>query len=161
MEFYQSVGYLLFGTRLRRLSESFINDVNKIYRSHKIHFDASWFPVFYLLSEDGEVSIRNISDTLHISHSAASQMVSNLKEKGLVKSVVSKKDARHKVVTFTAKGEKLLHKVQPVWIAMRKAMEELSNESADGKKVLTALIAFEDGLSNKSVFERIEQKLKQ
>jgi DNA-binding MarR family transcriptional regulator len=143
------------------MSELFINDVNKIYRSHKIHFDASWFPVFYLLSESEEVSIRNISDTLHISHSAASQMVSNLQEKGLVKSVVSKKDARHKVVTFTAKGEKLLHKVQPVWNAMEKAMEELGKETAEGRKMLNALIAFEDSLKEKSVFERIEQKLKQ
>lgn len=160
MEFYQSVGYLLFGTRLKRLSESFLKDVNRIYRSHKIRFDASWFPVFYLLSENEEVSIRNISDALRISHSAASQLVSNLQQKGLVKSVVSKEDARHKVVTFTAKGERLLQQVQPVWNALKEAMEELGNESGEGKKMLAALIAFENSLQQQSVYERIEQKLK-
>ena len=159
MELYQSVGYLLFGTRLKRLSETFLSDVNRIYRKHKIRFEASWFPVFYLLSEQREVSIKQIADALHISHSAASQLISSLQGKGLVKSEVSSSDARHKVVAFTAKGERLLQQVLPVWQAMQQAMEELSSESAASKKLLHALTAIENNLAEKSVFERMEEKL--
>ena len=61
------------------------------------------FLCFIFCQKEGEVSIRRISNELYISHSAASQMVSSLQEKGYVKSKVSKEDARHKVVTFTAK----------------------------------------------------------
>jgi len=160
MNFYQSLGYLFFGTRLKRLSEVFLNDVNKIYKKHKISFDASWFPVFYLLSEHGEVSIRHISNELRISHSAASQMVSSLQQKGFIRSTVSKTDARHKAVTFTAKGQKLLQKVQPVWTALQKAMEELGNESIQSKKVLGALTALENNLQKDSVYERVQKKMK-
>lgn len=160
MNFYQSLGFLFFGTRLKRLSEAFLNDINKVYKKHKISFDASWFPVFYLLAEDGEVSIRAISNELRISHSAASQMVSSLQQKGFIKSTVSKKDARHKVVTFTAKGQKLLQKVQPVWNALQQAMEELSSETVQSKKILEALTAMENNLQKKSVFERVEHKMK-
>ncbi len=159
MELYQSVGYLLFGTRLKRLSETFLSDVNRLYRKHKIRFEASWFPVFYLLSEQREVSIKQIAEALHISHSAASQMVSSLQEKKLVKSEISSSDARHKVVAFTAKGERLLQQVLPVWQAMQQAMEELSSASPASKQLLKALTSIENNLAQKSVFLRIEEKL--
>ena len=160
MNFYQSLGFLFFGTRLKRLSEAFLNDVNKIYRKHKINFDASWFPVFYLLSKNGEVSIREISNELRISHSAASQMVSSLQQKGFIKSAVSKTDARHKAVTFTAKGQKLLQKVQPVWQALQEAMDDLSKENTQSKKLLDALTALENNIQQKGVYDRVQDKLK-
>ncbi len=159
MNFYRNLGFLVFGSRLRRLSEAFLSDVNNIYKSHKIPFDAAWFPVFYILSQEGEVSIRQISNELGISHSAASQMVSSLQEKGLIKSTVSKKDARHKVVAFTVKGQKLLQKIQPVWDALQKAMNELGGGAAESGKILLALTQIEDKLQEKALFERIEDHL--
>ncbi len=159
MNFYRDLGFLVFGSRLRRLSEAFLSDVNSIYKAHKIPFDAAWFPVFYILSVEGEVSIRKISDELSISHSAASQMVSSLQEKGLIKSTVSKKDARHKVVAFTPKGQKLLQKIQPVWKGLQQAMEELAGGEAESKLVLTALAQIEDKLQEKTLLERIEAYL--
>lgn len=143
MNFYQPLGFLVFGSRLKRLGDTFLNEVNKIYRSHNISFDASWFPVFYILSQKEEVSIREISNDLNVSHSAISQLISSLQQKGLIKSVVSKKDARHKVITFTIKGQKLLVKIQPVWTALQQAMEQLANENIQSKKILEALTAIE------------------
>lgn len=160
MNFYQTVGYLFFGTRLKRLSEFYISDVNKIYQKHKINFDASWFPVFYILSRDKEVSIRKISNELYISHSAASQMVSSLQEKGFVRSKVSKEDARHKVVTFTAKGEKMLEKVKPVWDTLNKVMEDVIAESPASKKLLQSLSSFENSLLEQGLYARVEKELK-
>jgi DNA-binding MarR family transcriptional regulator len=159
MNFYQDLGFLVFGSRLKRLGDTFINDVNSIYKDHKIEFDASWFPVFYILSQKKEVSIKEISDDLKVSHSAISQLISSLQQKGLIKSVVSKKDARHKAITFTAKGEKLLQKILPVWNALEKAMNELVEESASSKKILKALTAIESGIKEKNLFERIDVHL--
>lgn len=159
MNFYQSLGHLVFGSRLKRLSETYINDVNSIYKKHRIPFDASWFPVFYILSQKKEVSIREISNELNISHSAASQLVSGLQEKGLIRSAVSKIDARHKVVKFTAKGEKLLQRIEPVWNALQKAMEELTGEGINSKKILDGLTEMEKNMDSKSLLERIENHL--
>lgn len=160
MNFYQQLGFLVFGSRLKRLGDTFLNDVNKIYRSHNIQFDASWFPIFYILSEKGEVSIKEISNDLNVSHSAISQLVTNLQQKGLIRSVVSKKDARHKVIAFTTKGQKLLEKIIPVWNALQQAMEELSNENTQSKKILDTLTAMEKNLQSETVFERVEKILK-
>ena len=159
MSFYQDIGLLVLGSRLKRLGDTFINDVNKIYRDHKIEFDASWFPVFYILSQRKEISIKEIADDLKVSHSAISQLTSSLQQKGLIKSVISKKDARHKAITFTVKGAKLLQKIKPVWKALEKAMNELVEESANSKKILKALMAIETGLQNKNFFERIDAHL--
>jgi len=160
MNFYQQLGFLVFGSRLKRLGDTFLNDVNKIYKSHNIQFDASWFPVFYILSQKEEVSIKEISDDLNVSHSAISQLITSLQQKGLIRSVVSKKDARHKAITFTAKGQKLLTRIQPVWNALLQAMEELANENTQSKKVLEALTALEKNLQSEPVFERVEKKMK-
>jgi DNA-binding MarR family transcriptional regulator len=159
MNFYQDIGFLVFGSRLKRLGDTFINDVNHIYKDHNIPFDASWFPVFYILSRKKETSIKAIADELNVSHSAISQLVSSLQQKGYIKSVVSKKDARNKAITFTVKGEKLLERIQPVWNALEKAMEELARESAHSKKILKALTAMESGIKNKDLFERINRHL--
>jgi len=160
MNFYQSLGFLVFGSRLKRLSDTFLNDVNLVYRSYNISFDASWFPVFYILSQKTEVSIKEISDELNVSHSAISQLIANLQEKGLIKSVVSKKDARHRVITFTSKGVKLLQKIKPVWDALQQAMEELVNENEQSKKILEALTAMEKSIQKTGVFHRVEKILK-
>jgi DNA-binding MarR family transcriptional regulator len=159
MNFYQDLGFLVFGSRLKRLGDTFINDVNRIYKDNRIDFDASWFPVFYILSKKKEISIKEIADDLKVSHSAISQLISSLQNKGLIKSVVSKKDARHRVITFTAKGEKLLQKIQPVWNALEKAMNELAEESAHSKKILKSLTGLESGIKEKSLFERIDAHL--
>jgi DNA-binding MarR family transcriptional regulator len=159
MNFYQTLGFLVFGSRLKRLGDSFLQDVNKVYQSHKIGFDASWFPVFYLLSRQKQVSIRDIAGALEISHPAASQLVSGLQEKGLVQAAVSKKDARKKMVSFTAKGEKLQQKIEPVWAALQDAMVALAAEGRKSKAVLQALTELEENQQQQSLFQRIEAQL--
>ena len=159
MSFYQSLGYLVFGSRLRRLSEAFLADVNRIYAEHDLLFDAAWFPVFYILSRQETVSIKDISEELGISHSAVSQLVSSLQQKGLTKTTTADDDARKKVVSFTAKGKKLQQQVQPVWDALQQAMEALANEGRHSKTILTAIEEIEQGLQNESVFNRVQSIL--
>ncbi len=41
MNFYQNLGYLVLGSRLRRLSEAFLSEINRVYQNEGIDFDAS------------------------------------------------------------------------------------------------------------------------
>ena len=54
MSIYKKTGVLLFGTRLKRLSDKFLSDLSKIYKDEDIRFEAGWFPVFYLLDSHGK-----------------------------------------------------------------------------------------------------------
>jgi DNA-binding MarR family transcriptional regulator len=159
MSFYESLGFLVFGSRLRRMSEAFLADINKIYAAHKLSFDAAWFPVFYILSRQETVSIKDISDELGISHSAVSQLLSSLQEKGFIKTATANDDARKKVVTFTAKGKKLQQQIVPVWNAIKLAMEALVQEGQHSKTILTAIAEIEQGLQRESVFDRVQHHL--
>lgn len=161
MQFYREAGFLVLGSRLRRIGDNFINDVNKTYAAHDIDFDAAWFPVFYILSNKKEVSIIEIATDLNLSHSAVSQMVKNLSEKGLLKSRSSKVDARQKAISFTAKGSKLFLKIKPVWNALQQAMEELFETKNKSNNILQLLTDMEVNLNKESLYSRIENKLSQ
>lgn len=154
MNFYQSVGSLVLGTRFRRLSEYFLNEVNKTYKRLGINFEASWFGVFYLLDTKTEVSIKDISETLEISHSAVSQLVKMLVLKNLVVFENSKNDARKKIIHFTPEGVLLLTQIKPVWDALEKAMNELLQQE-NCIQLLDNIVSLETALNKTSLIERI------
>ncbi|HEY9260231.1 MarR family winged helix-turn-helix transcriptional regulator [Chitinophaga sp.] len=159
MSFYPSLGYLVFGSRLRRLSEYFLMEVNKVYEQAGIPFDASWFPVFYLLSKQQPMPMIDISEQLEISHSAVSQMVTNLKKKGLLKTTPCKEDGRRQLVAFSKKGEELLQQIQPVWAAITEAMNELVMENKQSQQILAAIAQIEQSVQQTSLADRIKQQL--
>ncbi|RAJ02470.1 DNA-binding MarR family transcriptional regulator [Chitinophaga skermanii] len=156
MSFYPTLGYLVFGTRLRRLSEYFLAEVNKVYEQQGIAFDASWFPVFYLVANHPEPpTLMDMATQLEVSHSAVSQLVTNLKSKGLVKTSKCKDDGRRQLVVLTKKGTEMLATVQPIWDAIAQAMENLSDEGAHSKLVLQAVAEIEQAVEKTSLSERI------
>ena len=61
---YQDLGFLILGSRLRRMSEYFLSEVNKVYQVVGVPFEASWFPLFFILAREKEVSIRQAADEL-------------------------------------------------------------------------------------------------
>ncbi|GEP92775.1 DNA-binding transcriptional regulator, MarR family [Chitinophaga terrae (ex Kim and Jung 2007)] len=159
MSFYPSLGYLVFGSRLRRLSEYFLMEVNKVYEQQGIPFDASWFPVFYLLSQHQPVSMIEIAEQLEISHSAVSQMITNLKKKGLVKTTPCKEDGRRQLVAFSKKGEEMLQQIRPVWAAITAAMDELVASNKQSQQVLAGIAQIEQSVQIKPLSERIREQL--
>lgn|SRR5690554_3366834 len=155
MDIYEALGPLIFGSRLRRLSEHFIAEVNKAYHEQGIHFDASWFPVFYLLSKNPAISIRELSDTLQVSHSAVSQLISNLKRRRLVDSTASGNDARRQLVQLSADGMALLHRIKPIWDAISSVFMQMQNEDEAIAHLIPGITAMEQLFSEKALSERI------
>jgi DNA-binding MarR family transcriptional regulator len=159
MNFYESLGYLVLGSRLRRLSESFLSEINKTYQAAGIDFDASWFPVFYLLSKNGSLSIKELSDITGVSHPAASQLVTNLKAKKLLKTTTCADDGRRQLVQLTKAGHTLLAQILPVWEALSCTMEELVADDTECKQLLSAITALENKFRGASLSEKIGEKL--
>lgn len=155
MEFYSQLGYLVFGSRLRRLSGYFLSEVNKIYHSQGIEFDASWFPVFYLLSKQPDVALVDIAAQLQTSHSAVSQLISSLNKKGLIHLSRSSEDGRKQLVSLSPDGEALLKQIQPIWEAIEKSMEELPSEDARIAPVLSSISAMESAFKKNTLSERV------
>jgi DNA-binding MarR family transcriptional regulator len=159
MNFYESLGYLVFGSRLRRLSEAFLSEINKTYQAAGIEFDASWFPVFYLLLNNGSLSIKELSDATGVSHPAASQLVTSLKSKKLLKTTTCTDDGRRQLVQLTKAGHALLEKILPVWEALSLTMEELIAADAECQPLLPAITAIEKAFRSVNLSDKISQKL--
>ena len=151
MGFYSSLGYLVFGSRLRRLSEYFLMEVNKVYEQAGIPFEASWFPVFYILGQQQPIPLIDIAEQLEVSHSAVSQLVTSLKKKGLVKTAPCPEDGRRQLVMLSKKGEELLEQVQPVWKAITSAMTDLTDEDRYSRQMLEAVTAIEQRVQEESL----------
>ncbi|MBD1395444.1 MarR family winged helix-turn-helix transcriptional regulator [Mucilaginibacter glaciei] len=159
MNLYQSLGYLVFGSRLRRMSEAFLTEINRIYQGKGIDFDASWFPVFYLLSKNDSLSIKELSEQTGVSHPAASQLITNLKSRELVETTVSTDDGRKQLVQFTDKGLALLTQILPVWDAITISMTDLADSDPKIAEILPALSALEDNFKVFNLSGKVIAKL--
>lgn len=149
MNFYKAAAGLILGTRLKRLSDRFLQEVGQIYQELEIEFEPSWFPVFFLLREKGNLSMTDIASAMDVSHSAISQMISSLRKRELIQLVEDPQDARRKKVSLTPMGENLLQKVTPVWRSMQLAMPSLWGSEAQQMEFLEGLDALEDRLAQK------------
>jgi DNA-binding MarR family transcriptional regulator len=159
MNLYQRLGFLVLGSRLRRISDSFLSEITRAYQNEGIEFDASWFPVFYLLAENDSLSIKELSEQTEVSHPAASQLITGLKNKGLVTTTTCADDGRKQLVTFTAKGRELLTRVQPVWDAILLSMQEVLSDEPQTRQLLAAITSLEKAFQTTPLSERIDRHL--
>jgi DNA-binding MarR family transcriptional regulator len=155
MNFYQELGPLVFGTRLKRLSDYFLSEINKVYNDLDIPFEASWFGVFYLLDKHDRLSIYEIAEILDVSHSAISQLVKVLQEKQLLVLTPSKDDGRRKDIQFSEEGKVLLKKIKPVWSALSLTM----NSFLEDNDVLQKLIFVEKKFGDLALNERVKTNI--
>lgn len=160
MIFYREAGELIFGSRLKRISERFLMDVSKIYKSLNIPFEVSWFPLFYLLNERGKLSVTEIARELEITHSAVSQLVTILQKKKLILFLNDKNDKRKRLIHFTQKGRNLMNTISPVWDSMRRAVQNLFSEGVNSTILLTALDELEESMERVSVYERLLSEIR-
>jgi DNA-binding MarR family transcriptional regulator/GNAT superfamily N-acetyltransferase len=160
VDFYRQTGELIFGTRLKRISEKFLTDVSKVYKVLDIPFEVSWFPIFYLLNQKGALSVTEIARELQITHSAVSQWVNVLQKKKLIKFINDANDRRKRLVDFTAKGSRLIPTLEPIWESMTKAMQNLMAEGKDSVNLLDALSQLEDSVEKESLYARIIREVR-
>lgn len=161
MNFYESLGFLVFGSRMRRLSESFLLELNKVYHNLDLDFEASWFPMFFLVSNQHPVSLNDIARQLEISHSAVSQLASVLKKKGLITSVKSQIDERKQLLALSKAGLTLKIELAPVWLAITETMQSLFAENQESACLLAAISVFEARLQSGNLNKLIQERYRQ
>jgi DNA-binding MarR family transcriptional regulator len=160
MSFYKEAGELIFGTRLKRISDRFLFDVSQIYKKLGIPFEVSWFPLFYLLHHKNGLSVTEIARELQITHSAVSQLVTHLEKKKLIKFMDDKNDRRKRIIGFTEKGNSMMNELNPIWESMRKSMRSLLHKKENSACLLKALDEIEDTLEKESLCERVLKNIK-
>ncbi len=145
------------GTRFRRILELMTSDTDRLYEDHGLDFRVSYFYPIYALHMRGPMPISDIAKLAGFSHSAVSQTLKKLSDKGLLETNPGA-DARSKTVSLTTKGEQLVDKLQPYWQALGQAISDVSSES--GVDMLAGLTALETAFDKTSLYNRAAENLR-
>jgi GNAT superfamily N-acetyltransferase/predicted transcriptional regulator len=158
MEFYDEIGKMAIGSRLRRLSDLLTEEAAQIYALFDVDLQPKWFPVFYVLSRGEERTITEIAQEIGHSHPSVSQIVREMAKKGYVKEKKGKKDGRKNFITLSATGEAIRTKIQDqyadVGAAVNTAMQTTQYD------LWKAIAEWEFLLEQKSLLRRVQEEKK-
>ena len=158
MEFFNKVGKMALGSRLRLMSTMITDDAAKIYELHGIDFIPKWFPVFYLLSEEKEITITEIANEIGHSQPSVSKIVQEMIAVGLIQENVKTTDKRKNVIVLTEQGLLVFNKLKLQCVDVEAAVEDLIGES--NHNLWAALEEWEFLLGQKSLFKRVNEQKK-
>jgi DNA-binding MarR family transcriptional regulator len=158
MDFYNKTGKMALGSRLRHLSEQMTEQAAAIYDLYEVDLQPKWFPVFYSLSANGEMSITDLAREIGHTHPSVSQIVREMAAKGYVLERKGTEDGRKNFVLLSAAGNRLREKMQPqiddVTTAIGKAIKETHHD------LWKAIGEWELLLEQKSLLQRVREEKK-
>jgi DNA-binding MarR family transcriptional regulator len=154
--YYEKLGQLILGSRLRKLSERLMLEMGNIYKSRNIEFEPGWFHIMYLLSENEKMSITQISEMLQVSHPSVIQVVGVLEKRDIVKISIDSSDKRKRMVELSDNGISLLERIKPVWNEIDQMMITFLSEGEYSMNILNAIAEIEKNLEAKPLSERMQ-----
>lgn len=159
MEFYDKVGKLAIGSRMRRLTELHMDQASKVYEQYNIEMQAKWFPVFYSLCNGEEKTITQIAQEIGHSHPSVSIIVKEMTRKGIIEESPRKRgDARKNYVMLTEKGLAYDAPLQFQFMDVNSAIEKALAETQHN--LWKAIAEWEFILDQRSLDKRVQDERK-
>lgn len=159
MDIIKELGEIALGSRLKRLSDRFMQDVSKIYKSQKISFEPRWFALTNYLYYYGGSSILDLASSIGFSHPAVVQFVNQMQKEKLVEEFDDGNDRRKRMVRLTEKGKSLFESLQPLLKEIEDSVKEIIQ--ATGYDLLHVIESVEKALDEKDIYNRTLKRTKQ
>jgi N-acetylglutamate synthase-like GNAT family acetyltransferase/DNA-binding MarR family transcriptional regulator len=128
INFYDTMGSTALGSRLRRLSDIFLESGNKIYPMYDVALDPKWFPIFSAIESNDGIAITEIAKIVGQSHVLVSVTVKEMMKKGIVTTTKGEKDGRMTHVSLSPLGKEINQKLQVQLLDVTKAADDLLAE---------------------------------
>lgn len=158
MELFKRTGKMALGSRLRLLTSKVTEDAARIYELYHIEFSPKWFPVFFVLSEDGEKTITEIANEIGHSQPSVSKIVQEMTVAGLVQENKEVGDKRRNVVELTPKGKTISVQIKVSCTDVDAAIESVI--SAARHNLWEAIEEWEFLLDERSLLKRVQEQKK-
>ena len=155
----KELGELAMATRLKRLGDRLSQDVARIYKSRKLDFEPKWFTTMYALYKNDSMSIQSLAQSLGFTHPAIVQFVNQMKKKHLVETKQGETDKRVNVISLTQKGKEIFESIRPLLTDIEEVTSEVIN--SPGIDMLILLDRIEETLNEKSIYDRISERIKE
>lgn len=124
MQTMEDLGALFLSSRLKRLSDSLYDEVDKIYGEQSIELNSRWTAILFLLHVNGDSAITQLADYMGQTHPAISQLSRKLLQVGYIENKPDKEDERRRLLGLTQKGRQLIDTLQPIWEELRVCLNE-------------------------------------
>ncbi|MBQ0735535.1 bifunctional helix-turn-helix transcriptional regulator/GNAT family N-acetyltransferase [Aquimarina celericrescens] len=158
MKFFDNVGVMAIGTRLRMLSEKMTEDATEIYEMYGVGLKPKWFPVFYVLSKDQEKSITTIANEIGHSHPSVSKIVREMVKEGILLEKKDDSDGRKNNVVLSEKGNNITDQIHEQYLDVDNAVQAMLDQSRHN--MWHAIEEFEFLLEQKSMIQRVKEEKK-
>lgn len=158
MNFFEKTGKMALGSRLRLMTAKITDDAAKIYELYEVEFSPKWFPVFFILSEDGEKTITEIAIEIGHSQPSVSKIIQEMILAGLVQENQESPDKRRNVAALTKKGKELSKKIEVQCTDIDAAIDSIISNARHN--LWEALEEWEYLLEQKSLFRRVQEQKK-
>ncbi|MGJ1430251.1 bifunctional helix-turn-helix transcriptional regulator/GNAT family N-acetyltransferase [Sphingobacterium spiritivorum] len=158
MEFFNKTGKMALGSRLRLLTAKVTEDAAKVYELYDMEFSPKWFPVFFMLAEEGEKTISEIASEIGHSQPSVTKIIREMGTAGLITDNLDSDDKRRNVVGLTEKGKELSEKIRVQCQDVEAAVESVMNEARHD--LWAAIEEWEVLLEQKSLLRRVQEQRK-
>jgi ribosomal protein S18 acetylase RimI-like enzyme/DNA-binding MarR family transcriptional regulator len=155
MSFFEEVGLLGIASRLKATSDRFYALADGIYAKQGIDLQSRWFPLFWLIYDQGPQTVGDIALAVGQTHSAISQLASRLVRDEWLVAVEDHADRRRTRLDLSDKARNALRKAKPVWRAIRDELEAKCKAAAlDPAATLSGLNTLLDGPIEANIIAR-------
>lgn len=158
MKIFEKTGKMAIGSRLRLLTAKVTDDAAKIYELYEVKFSPKWFPVFFVLSEEGAKTITEIAEQIGHSQPSVTKIIKEMANAGLVKENLKSNDKRRNVAGLTEKGKRLAETTRVQNADVAAAVENIMAEASHN--LWEAIAEWEFLLEQKSLFKRVQEQKK-
>lgn len=158
MQIFERTGKMALGSRLRLLTAKMTDNAAEIYELYRVELTPKWFPVFFVLSEDGEKTITEIANEIGHSQPSVTKIIKEMANAGLVESNLQSTDKRRNVVGLTSKGAALTDKIRELYEDVDAAVGSVIHEATHN--LWEAVAEWELLLEQKSLLKRVQEQKK-
>jgi DNA-binding MarR family transcriptional regulator len=161
MKLFDETGIMAIGSRLRMLSERLTEDSRRIYEAYNVEIRPKWFPVIFLLNQDGPSSVTQLASDMGHSHPSVIKIVREMLTEGVLSEKQDPSDGRRMIIALSDKGKTLARKIQSPCNDAESALEQLFEKTTNN--LWLALDEFEYLIDQASLYHRViaQKKLRE
>lgn len=127
-DFISALGEAFLARRLRRLSDTFVEDIQAFLQASGITCPARALSTLLLVAEAPGLGIVQVARQAQLSHPLVIDLLSTLENLRLVHFVADEKDRRRRLVFLTPEGEAEVARMRDAEPVVRAAYAELSRD---------------------------------
>ncbi len=154
----QQYAELGLGSRLKRLSDYMMKEIQLVYNQCNIDFDPYLFPIFKVIIDQELTTTTDIQEKLQYTQPAITQALKKLMDKKLVGFKIDASDKRKKLFQLTQKGLKLHQTMIPLWKVFDQQVKAIT--TFDSTNLTDHITTLENKFKERSLSKRILEHLK-